>query len=154
MRRLLTLGMVIAIGAVSLLAYQPPAQPGPMVVEVEKVKDNLFILKGGGGNTAVYVGATGVSVVDAKNPGLGKPILDKIKELTPKPITLLINTHTHGYYVSGNLYFPATVDVVVQENTKANMEKMPLSSRSTAGRGHGETDVQGQDDRRERQRPD
>ena len=126
MRRVLTLGFVLSIGAVSLLAYQPPPPQPPMVIEVEKVKDNLFILKGGGGNTAVYVGATGVSVVDAKNPGWGKPILDKIKELTPKPITLLINTHTHGDHVSGNVDFPATVDIVVQENTKANMEKMPI----------------------------
>jgi glyoxylase-like metal-dependent hydrolase (beta-lactamase superfamily II) len=84
------------------------------------------MLKGGGGNTAVYVGANGVTVVDAKNPGWGQPILDKIKELTPKPVTLLINTHTHGDHVSGNVEFPATVDVVVQENTKANMEKMDI----------------------------
>jgi len=34
------------------------------VVEVENLKDNL---------------------VDIKNPGWGQPILDKIKELTPKP---------------------------------------------------------------------
>ena len=79
---------------------------------------------GGGGNTAVFVTANGVTVVDTKNPGWGQPILDKIKELTPKPVTTLINTHTHGDHVSGNVEFPATVDVVVQENTKANMEKM------------------------------
>jgi glyoxylase-like metal-dependent hydrolase (beta-lactamase superfamily II) len=90
------------------------------------VKDNLFVLKGGGGNTAVFVTANGVVVVDAKNPGWGQPILDKIKELTPKPVTTLINTHTHGDHVSGNVEFPATVDVVVQENTKANMEKMDI----------------------------
>ena len=81
---------------------------------------------GGGGNTAVFVTANGVVVVDTKNPGWGQPILDKIKELTPKPVTTIINTHTHGDHVSGNVEFPATVDVVVQENTKANMEKMPI----------------------------
>src|SRR6202008_4102532 len=68
----------------------------------------------------------GVVVVDAKNPGWGQPILDKIKELTNKPITTLINTHTHGDHVSGNVDFPATVDIVTQENTKANMEKMDI----------------------------
>jgi glyoxylase-like metal-dependent hydrolase (beta-lactamase superfamily II) len=92
------------------------------------------MLKGGGGNTAVYVGANGVTVVDAKNPGWGQPILDKIKELTPKPVTLLINTHTHGDHVSGNVEFPATVDIVVQENTKANMEKMDIFKQNN-GRG-------------------
>jgi glyoxylase-like metal-dependent hydrolase (beta-lactamase superfamily II) len=127
---------LIAVGALSLglKAFQPPAQQGPKVIEVEKVKDNLFMLKGGGGNTAVFVGANGVTVVDAKNPGWGQPILDKIKELTPKPVTLLINTHTHGDHVSGNVEFPATVDIVVQENTKANMEKMPIFKES-GGRG-------------------
>jgi len=119
---------LIAVGALSLsvTAFQPPAQQGPKVIEVEKIKDNLFMLKGGGGNTAVFVTANGVTVVDAKNPGWGQPILDKIKELTPKPVTLLINTHTHGDHVSGNVDFPATVDIVVQENTKTNMEKMPI----------------------------
>ena len=100
----------------------------PKVIEVEKVKDNLFVLRGanGGGNTAVFVMTNGVAVVDSKNPGWGQPILAKIKELTPKPVTLLINTHTHGDHVSGNVAFPASVDVVVQENTKTNMEKMPI----------------------------
>jgi glyoxylase-like metal-dependent hydrolase (beta-lactamase superfamily II) len=44
--------------------------------------------------------------------------------LTNKPITTLINTHTHGDHVSGNVEFPATVDIVTHENTKANMERM------------------------------
>jgi cyclase len=128
MRRATVMFGLMTVGALSLglAAFQPPAQQGPKVIEVEKVKDNLFMLKGGGGNTAVFVGANGVTVVDAKNPGWGQPILDKIKELTPKPVTLLINTHTHGDHVSGNVEFPATVDIVVQENTKANMEKMPI----------------------------
>src|SRR5436309_3290370 len=128
MRRATMLCGLIAVGAlaVGLRAFQPPAQQGPKVVEVEKVKDNLYMLKGGGGNTAVYVGANGVTVVDAKNPGWGQPILDKIKELTPKPVTTLINTHTHGDHVSGNVEFPATVDIVVQENTKTIMERMTI----------------------------
>jgi len=136
MKRIILLGVFLAIGAASLVArgYQPPAQQGPKVVEVEKLKDNLFMLKGGGGNTAVFVGANGVTVVDAKNPGWGQPILDKIKELTPKPVTLLVNTHTHGDHVSGNVDFPATVDIVVQENTKVNMEKMPIF-KDNAGKG-------------------
>jgi cyclase len=125
MRRAAVLIVMMTVGGlVALLAQQP--SDAPKVVEVEKVKDNLFVLRGGGGNTAVFVMANGVAVVDAKNPGWGRPILDKIKELTPKPVTLLINTHTHGDHVSGNVEFPASVDVVVQENTKINMEKMPI----------------------------
>ena len=128
MKRILVLGLVVAVGSITIVAAQQPAANAPKVIDVEKVKDNLFVLRGagGGGNTAVFVMANGVAVVDAKNPGWGQPILAKIKELTPKPVTLLINTHTHGDHVSGNVEFPASVDVVVQENTKTNMEKMPI----------------------------
>jgi cyclase len=126
MRRALVLGLLLVSGSIAIVAAQQPAANSPKEVTVEKVKDNLFVLRGGGGNTAVFVMANGVAVVDAKNPGWGAPILTKIKELTPKPVTLLINTHTHGDHVSGNVEFPASVDVVVQDNTKTNMEKMPI----------------------------
>ena len=124
MRRVMVLVVLLAVGSLTLAvaAYQQP--PAPKVVEVEKLKDNLFLLKGGGGNTAVFVRADGAVVVDTKNPGWGQPILDKIKGLTSKPITMIINTHTHGDHVSGNVEFPATVDIITHENTKANMEKM------------------------------
>ena len=124
MRRAVVLGVLLAAGALSLTvaAYQTPPAPQPKVVEVEKLKDNLYMLKGGGGNTAVYIAANGVVVVDTKNPGWGQPILEKIKELTPKPVTTIINTHTHGDHVSGNVEFPAGIEIVVQENTRKHME--------------------------------
>jgi glyoxylase-like metal-dependent hydrolase (beta-lactamase superfamily II) len=126
MNRGVVLGVLVAVGAATAgsAAYQAQQQSQPNVVEVEKLKDNLYMLKNGGGNTAVFVGTSGVVVVDTKNPGWGQPILDKIKELTDKPVTTIINTHTHGDHVSGNVEFPATVDIIVQENTKTNMEKM------------------------------
>src|SRR5215510_5496991 len=132
MTRIKILTALLAIGVLSLTvaAYQqaPAAGRGQEQqrrnIDVDKLKDNLYVLKGGGGNTAVFIGAEGVVVVDTKNPGWGQPILDKIKGLTTKPVTTIINTHTHGDHVSGNVEFPATVDIVVQENTKANMQKM------------------------------
>lgn len=131
MRRVTVLSTLVTLGALSaaVAAYQQPAggaQDKPKIVEVEKLKDNLFVLRGagGGGNTAVFVTATGVVVVDTKNPGWGTPILVKIKELTDKPVTMIINTHTHGDHVSGNVEFPATVDVVTHANTATNMKTM------------------------------
>lgn len=127
MRRFIVLTTLVSVGALSaaIAAYQQPANPpAQRVVEVEKLRDNLFVLRGGGGNTAVFVTTDGVVVVDTKNPGWGQPILDKIKELTNKPVTTIINTHTHGDHVSGNVEFPPTVDVVTHENTAANMKAM------------------------------
>jgi glyoxylase-like metal-dependent hydrolase (beta-lactamase superfamily II) len=142
MRRVIVLGVLLTCGALSYVvsAYQqPPAgggQQGPRVVEVEKLKDNLFVLRGqgGGGNTAVFVMTDGITVVDTKNPGWGQPILDKIKELNSKPVVRIINTHTHGDHVSGNVEFPTSVDIVVHENTAANMKKMaPVTGLGRAG---------------------
>ncbi len=128
MKRSIVLGVLIGVGVLSLVVAAQQGggggQQAPRVIDVEKLKENLFVLKGGGGNTAVFITTNGVVVVDAKNPGWGQPILAKIKELTNKPITTLINTHTHGDHVSGNVEFPSTVDIIVQENTKTNMAKM------------------------------
>ena len=127
MRRRVLLGLFVAMGAASAARPQQSGRvqlPPPGVVEVEKVKDNLFVLKGGGGNTAALITATGVVVVDTKYPGWGKPLLDRIRMMTDKPVTMIINTHSHGDHVSGNVEFPATVDVVVHENAKSSMERM------------------------------
>jgi cyclase len=126
MRRVFVLGLIAAAGALSMTvaAFQQPAgQAAPRVVEVDKLKDNLYVMKGGGGNSAVFITADGVTVVDTKLPGWGQPLLDKIKTVTDKPVTRIINTHTHFDHVSGNVEFPATVEVITQENTKTYMDQ-------------------------------
>src|SRR5207247_35936 len=128
MTRIKILAALVAIACLSLsvAAYQQAGrgQAQARVVDVDKLRDNAEVLRGGGANTAIFSAANGVIVVDTKNPGWGQPILEKIKTLTDKPVTTIINTHTHADHVSGNVEFPATVEVIVQENTKANMQKM------------------------------
>jgi glyoxylase-like metal-dependent hydrolase (beta-lactamase superfamily II) len=137
MRRGLLFGVVTGIGALSMgvAAFQaPPAGPTPAALaatKIEKVKDNLYMITGStpgnefsGGNTAVFVTATGVVVVDTKLAGWGQVLLDRIKTVTDKPVTTIINTHTHGDHTGNNEFFGTTVDSVVQENTKTNMAKM------------------------------
>ncbi len=132
MRRIIVLGTLVALGALSVTVaamQQPPvAAPAPGPVEIDKIKDNLYVMKGGGGNSSVFITATGVVVVDTKNPGWGQPLLDGIRKVTDKPVTMIINTHTHGDHVSGNVEFPAEVDIVTHENTAANMKVMRPNS--------------------------
>ncbi|MGE3706413.1 MAG: MBL fold metallo-hydrolase [Vicinamibacterales bacterium] len=137
MKRIIALGVLVGVGALSLAvtaAQQPAAQNAPKVVDVEKLKDNLYVLRGAGsgGNTAVFITGSGVIVVDTKNPGWGQPLLAKIRELTDKPVTTIINTHSHHDHVSGNVDFPASVDFVAHENTKPNMEAMKQYTGQTA----------------------
>src|SRR5436190_15752290 len=138
MKRVIVLVTLLMAGALSLAvtASQQPAAgsatqaAAPKVVEVEKLRDNLFMLEGGGGNTAVFIGTTGVVVVDTKLPDWGRPVLEAIRNLTPKPVTTIINTHTHGDHVSGNVEFPASVEVIVHENTARNMQEMRASTQT------------------------
>src|SRR6266545_3775359 len=80
MKRLAVLSGLLLVGAISLLAAQQPQQPASL--EIQKVKDNLYMITGGGGNTAAFITDGGVVVVDTKNPGNGQMILDKIKSVT------------------------------------------------------------------------
>ncbi len=96
----------------------------PQALQTIKVRDNLFMIGNAGGNTAVFIMTNGVTLVDTKNPNTGQAILDQVRMVTPKPITMVINTHTHADHTGSNEFFTDNVVFVAQENTKANMEKM------------------------------
>src|SRR5688500_15216736 len=100
MRRMLVLGVLVAFGALSI-AVSGQAPPGPPkasidAMQIEKVKDNLSLIAGSGadttdtfsgGNVAVSVTDTGVTLVDSKLPGFGPTIVARVKSVTNKPIT-------------------------------------------------------------------
>ena len=77
MKRMFVLSGLGAFGALSLtvVAAQQAPRPAASAIKVQKLADNLFVLNalagGAGGNTSVFVTATGVVVVDTKNPGWG-----------------------------------------------------------------------------------
>src|SRR5262245_17277008 len=138
MKRGTLLAILIGVGALSMAvsAQRGGGQPaGPTAAakaaaKMEKVKDNLYMLTGStpgdtfsGGNSTIFITDTGVVVVDTKLPVYGQFLLDQIKTVTNKPVTTLINTHTHGDHTGGNSAFPATIDNVVQENTKTYMAR-------------------------------
>ena len=142
--------MLVAVGAVAIgirVAHghgDQASQPSAAAIQVDKIRDNLYVLRGGGGNTAALVTSGGVVLVDTKVPGWGQAILDRLKELTDKPVTTLVNTHTHFDHVGSNLEFPATVEVVAHENTAALMKEMrpvtagpkqPQLFKESGGRG-------------------
>jgi cyclase len=106
----------------AVAAAQAPAA-APKVVTVDKLRDTLYVLRGGGGNTALFLTAKGAVLVDTKLPGWGQPLLDAVKTVTDKPVTMVINTHTHYDHTNGQVEFPASVEVVAHENTKRYMEE-------------------------------
>jgi cyclase len=141
--RCLVLGLLVAAGGVTIGLHAMQTTTVP--IEVEKVRDNLYLLRGGGreiqvsgmrlsnaGNTLAFVTAAGVVLVDTKLPGQGQRIIEKLKEITDKPVTTIINSHTHMDHVSGNVEFPPTVEVIAHANTAALMKEMrPVSGGPT-----------------------
>lgn len=101
------------------------------------VANNVYMLKGVGGNMAVSVGDDGTLLVDADNPipGLADKIAAAAGRLREGPIRLLINTHWHFDHVGGNEAFrKAGALIVAHENVLRRMsEKQRL--------GHIERDV-------------
>src|SRR5688572_14842629 len=154
MRRVLVLGSIVfvcvlAAAWTSVTAQQQaPAGPGregtagrgpaPGVGPIQKAAGNVYWIPGAGGNTVAYVAANGIVLVDTKLANNGQAILDQVKSVSDKPITHIINTHTHGDHNGSNQFFPATVEIVVQENTDANMKKMPVFQE--AANKHGLAD--------------
>ena len=136
MQRSVVLATVVGTGlfAIAVFGQQtPPGAPAapaastfrfPPISTIEKLTDNLYRIAGAGGNSAVLVHNGGVLLVDTKVEKNGQALLDVIKTVTDKPITHIVNTHTHFDHTGSNSEFPASVEIVVQENTKANMEKM------------------------------
>jgi glyoxylase-like metal-dependent hydrolase (beta-lactamase superfamily II) len=134
MNRPLTLLGLLLAGALSIaVAAQAPTdpvaamlaqKPSLAALTVEKVRDNLFVIRGAGGNVAAFVTAGGVVMVDSGLPGWGQSILDKLKTVTSKPVTTLINTHAHFDHASGNVEFPANVEIVSHENAKQEMQQV------------------------------
>jgi cyclase len=137
MRRVFVLGSIVfvcvlAAAWTNVTAQQQPAAPqagrgpAPGVGAIQKVAGNVYWIPGAGGNTAAYVTANGVVLVDTKLANNGQAILDQVRTVSDKPITHIINTHTHGDHNGSNQFFPASVEIVVQENTAKNMQKMEV----------------------------
>ena len=135
MRRVITLSAVMLVCGLSIAlgSVQSLEQAAVDAARLEQVRANLYVITGSspinretfsGGNTGVFVTDAGVTIVDTKLSGWGQVILDRVRTITDKPVTRIINTHTHGDHNGSNAFFPESVEIVAHENTKANMMRM------------------------------
>jgi cyclase len=71
-------------------------------IDSVKVRDNVYMLVGAGGNTTVFTGDEGILVVDTSFAPMSTKILDAIKAISGQPIRYVVNTHMHGDHIGGN----------------------------------------------------
>jgi cyclase len=113
--------LLAAIAVVGFSVAGIAAQPRPRIPPtgiIKQVRDNLYVIPGAGGNTVVFVTRSGVVLVDTKLANNGEAILDQVRTVSGRAISLIINTHSHPDHIGSNDYFPASVEKVTHENTK------------------------------------
>jgi cyclase len=115
----------IAIGALCLFAAAAvPAQTTLKVakpVNIDRVKDNLYVLTGEGGNVAVYVTDAGVALVDDMFYRNYDGIVAKVAAVTKQPIKFVLNTHQHDDHAGGNAKMLKLANVIAHDNVRANL---------------------------------
>lgn len=105
-----------------ILSFKAFSQQKEVKITSEKLTENIYVLKGEGGNIGVFVGGNGVFMIDDQFAPLSKKILTAIKTITDKPITYLVNTHWHGDHTGGNANFQKEGAVIVShENVRKRM---------------------------------
>jgi cyclase len=109
-----------------LLASATFAQQNYDTVKIvsQKITDNIYILKGAGGNIGVLVGKDGTLMIDDQFAPLSNKINGAIKTISPEEIKFLINTHIHGDHSGGNENFKRMgVTVVAHDVVRERMSK-------------------------------
>lgn len=124
----------------------PGQGPRQRVRPIQQVRSNFYFIPGSdvntypipgsaysesarttstGSNVGVFITDRGVVLIDTMNPGFAPEILEQVRTVTNKPIIMILNTHAHADHTGGNADFP-NVEYVVQANTRANMERLPI----------------------------
>jgi glyoxylase-like metal-dependent hydrolase (beta-lactamase superfamily II) len=129
----LNISVLAAAGIVSAAIAFAQAPPAIQPVMMKQLKPDVWAgLGGSGGNSTIYIGKTGVIVVDAKQTEAGaKDLLAEIAKITPKPVTTVFLTHSDGDHVNGLVAYPTSVKVIAHENNKKEQQ----AAIAAGGRG-------------------
>jgi glyoxylase-like metal-dependent hydrolase (beta-lactamase superfamily II) len=117
LKSVLLLVSFLLAGAGLCLSQQP--------LTIQKIKGDLYLAKGGNGaNTGFYIADNEVIVIDAKmTADSQKQVIQEIKNITSKPVTRIILTHSDGDHVNGLNAFPTGLRIYAHPQTKRDMEE-------------------------------
>jgi glyoxylase-like metal-dependent hydrolase (beta-lactamase superfamily II) len=103
-----------ARGLVTLIKDSAAVSP----IVTHKLRNNISVLEGSGGNVAVLTGPDGKVLIDA-GIAVSRPQITKaLADLGVEPITHLINTHWHFDHTDGNAWLNSVgAKIIAQENT-------------------------------------
>lgn len=110
-----------ARGLVSLIKDSAAVSP----IVTHRLRDNISVLEGSGGNVAVLTGPDGKVLVDAGISVSRPRVTSALAGLGADPITHLINTHWHFDHTDGNAWLnSAGAKIIAQENTRKHLREV------------------------------
>ena len=129
--------LCIAVLAVTLTAESIAAQNDMSGVDIQTVPiaKNIYMLMGEGGNIGLCVGEDAVFMIDDQYAPLTDKIMAAVRQLSDKPVQVLLNTHWHFDHTGGNENFgKAGATIIAHDNVYVRMsteEKTPRSEEIT-----------------------
>ena len=98
------------------------AQEKEVVIKIDTLSKDVFMLTGQGGNIGIYIGERNVFMIDNQFERLSDKIKMAISKLTDQPISFLFNTHMHGDHTGGNAKFNSkATTVVAHDNVRKSL---------------------------------
>lgn len=102
------------------------AQDQEVVISIDKLSSDVYMLTGQGGNIGIYIGQKNVFMIDDQFDRLSDKIKAAIASLTNKPVAFLFNTHMHGDHTGGNANFNTDLTTLVAHN---NVRKRVMANQ-------------------------
>jgi glyoxylase-like metal-dependent hydrolase (beta-lactamase superfamily II) len=91
-------------------------------IKVHKLRNNVSVLEGSGGNIAVLTGPDGKILIDAGITASRPRILEALAGLSNDPIRQLINTHWHFDHADGNEWLHKEgASILAHENSRKHL---------------------------------
>lgn len=113
-----------AVAALALLAAAPVAAQqdfSKVEIKASKVRGNIWMLNGAGGNIGVSVGPDGVLIVDDKFAPLAEKIRAALKEVGGGQLKFILNTHWHGDHTGANPVFGPEAPIIAHTNVRQRL---------------------------------
>jgi cyclase len=112
-------GAVFLLQGVWVMSMQAPKVPRPL--RTEKVRGDLYMISGEGGNVALYATQEGVILVDDMFDRNHADILAEVRTVSDRPLKYVINTHQHDDHAGGDFKMLPIAEVIAHKNVRANL---------------------------------
>lgn len=111
-----------------------PKLTDPVEEVVRRVAGNVYVIAGAGGNIVVQTGSDGLLLVDDNFTVFYPKIMAAIRQISDKPVRIIINTHWHPDHNQNNANFAKQGSLVfAHPNTRAALANPGVLSTWSTG---------------------